>query len=198
MKFTEYLRLNESESTVQPKDLGELRQIITDTVKEKGLDCDLNFIDTSKITDMTLLFNAQKLQGFNGDISKWDVSNVKSMECMFMNSYFNGDISKWDVSNVENMECMFANSKFNQDISKWDVSSVETMRSMFEDSVFNRDISRWTPRKLRYADNMFTKSKFSRDLSKWKLSKKIFGTIVEDMFKFSPLEDKEEFWPEKV
>ena len=198
MKFTEYLRLNESESTVQPKNLGELRQIITDTVKEKGLDCDLNFIDTSKITDMTLLFNAQKLQGFNGDISKWDVSNVKSMECMFMNSYFNGDISKWDVSNAENMECMFANSKFNQDISRWDVSNVETMRSMFEDSKFNSDISRWTPRKLRYADNMFAKSKFNRDLSKWRLSKKIFGTIVEDMFKFSPLEDKEEFWPEKV
>ena len=39
MKFTEYLRLNESESSstkVQPKDLGELRQIITDTVKEKA------------------------------------------------------------------------------------------------------------------------------------------------------------------
>ena len=132
MRFTEYLRLNESESTVQPKNLGELRQIITDTVKEKGLDCDLNFIDTSKITDMTLLFNAQKLQGFNGDISKWDVSNVKSMECMFMNSYFNGDISKWDTSKVENMECMFANSKFNGDISKWDVSSVENMTDVFD------------------------------------------------------------------
>ena len=96
------------------------------------------------------------------------------------------------------MSSMFYDSKFYGDISKWDVSNVETMRSMFEDSVFNRDISRWTPRKLRYADNMFTKSKFNRDLSKWRLSKKIFGTIVEDMFKFSPLEDKEEFWPEKV
>ena len=42
MRFTEYLRLNETATTVQPKDLGELRQIITDTVKEKGLDCDLN------------------------------------------------------------------------------------------------------------------------------------------------------------
>ena len=81
---------------------------------------------------MTLLFNAQKLQGFNGDISKWDVSNVKSTECMFMNSYFNGDISKWDVSNVENMESMFADSKFNQDISKWDVSNVENMTDVFE------------------------------------------------------------------
>lgn len=150
MKFTEYLEctrhyLHESNSfstKVQPKDLGELRQIITDTVKEKGLDCDLNFIDTSKITDMTFLFNAQKLQGFNGDISQWDVSNVKSMECMFMNSYFNGDISKWDTSKVETMESMFMNSYFNGDISEWDVSNVEYMESMFDSSKFNGDISR--------------------------------------------------------
>lgn len=31
---------------------------------------------------------------FNGDISKWDVSNVKDMSEMFMDSRkFNGDIS---------------------------------------------------------------------------------------------------------
>lgn len=169
-----------------------------DTVKEKGLDCDLNFIDTSRITDMSLLFKHPRLQGFNGDISKWDVSHVKNMECMFMNSYFNGDISKWDTSNVETMESMFAYSHFKSDISKWDVSNVEDMNFMFEGSDFNGDISRWTPKKLRYADRMFTKSKFNKDLSKWRLPKKILGTIVKDMFKFSPLEDKEEFWPKKV
>lgn len=199
MKFTEYLNESNSSSTkVQPRDVGELRIIILDTVKEKGLDCDLNFIDTSKITDMSLLFKRSELQGFNGDISKWNTSNVKNMECMFMNSYFNGDISKWDTSKVETMESMFADSHFKGDISSWDVSKVEDMNSMFEGSDFNGDISRWTPKKLRYADRMFTKSKFNRDLSKWRLSKKIFGTIVEDMFKFSPLEDKEEFWPKKV
>jgi surface protein len=46
---------------------------------------------------------------------------------MFMNSKFNGDISKWDISNVENMNTMFWNSKFNSDISNWNVSKVEIM-----------------------------------------------------------------------
>ena len=51
---------------------------------------------------------------------------------MFFNSQFNGDISKWDVSNVTNMSCMFDyNSQFNGDISKWDVSNVTDMSNMF-------------------------------------------------------------------
>ena len=44
---------------------------------------------------------------FNGEISKWDVSNVTIMHMMFAWSKFNGDISDWDVSNVTNMESMF-------------------------------------------------------------------------------------------
>ena len=35
---------------------------------------------------------------FNGDISNWNVSNVKDMSSMFETSKFNGDISEWDVS----------------------------------------------------------------------------------------------------
>jgi surface protein len=61
---------------------------------------------------------------FNGDISKWDVSNVEDMSNMFAYSQFNGDISNWNTSKVENMGCMFAFSEFNGDISKWDVSHV--------------------------------------------------------------------------
>lgn len=56
MKFTEYLRLNESTSTVQPKTKKELQSIIKDTISKEGPECDLNFIDTSLITDMSLLF----------------------------------------------------------------------------------------------------------------------------------------------
>ena len=48
--------LNETETTVQPKTKDELKKIIEDTIKEQGLNCDLNFIDTSKITDMSYLF----------------------------------------------------------------------------------------------------------------------------------------------
>ena len=66
MRFTEYLRLNESEDKVQPKNKTELKKIIEETIKEKGPNCDLNFIDTSKITDMSELFAYAK---FNGDIS---------------------------------------------------------------------------------------------------------------------------------
>jgi len=39
------------------------------------------------------------------------------MEDMFSYSEFNGDISQWNVSNVTSMSCMFLNSKFNGDIS---------------------------------------------------------------------------------
>ena len=41
-----------------------------------------------------------------GDISNWNVSKVKNMSCLFMESQFNGDISNWDVSNVVNMDGM--------------------------------------------------------------------------------------------
>ena len=45
---------------------------------------------------------------FNGDISKWDVSNVTNMAAMFMqNERFDRDISDWDVSNVIFMDYMF-------------------------------------------------------------------------------------------
>ena len=60
---------------------------------------DITYICTSKITNMEYMF--AKFPYFNGDISKWDVSNVKTMSNMFRNSEFNGDRSKWDVSNVQ-------------------------------------------------------------------------------------------------
>ena len=73
MKFNHCL--NESVKTaVQPKTKDELKKIIEDTIKEQGYNCDLNFIDTSLIKDMARLFSGSK---FNGDISKWNVSNVK-------------------------------------------------------------------------------------------------------------------------
>lgn len=48
-------------------------------------------------------YTTEKKMNFMGDISEWDVSNVKKMTYMFRNSVFSGDISKWDVSNVVDM-----------------------------------------------------------------------------------------------
>ena len=141
--------------TVKPKDRAELEKIIKDTVKKEGNKCDLNFIDTSEITDMSWLFDGST---FNGDISKWDVSNVQSMYKMFLNSEFTGDISDWDVSGVKDMNAMFRYSSFNGDISNWDVSNVANMNNMFENSPFSGDISNWQLKKVPFTRDMFLSS----------------------------------------
>ena len=97
----------------QPTTKGELRDIVEDRISKEGLNCDLNDIDVSQITDMSRLFYYSKL---NGNISRWDVSNVEKMNSMFNSSKFNGNISNWDVSNVNNMEYMFYKSEFNSEI----------------------------------------------------------------------------------
>ena len=135
---------------------GEIRFLVARcTYVFFGFNCDLNWIDTSKVTNMEFLFKDSK---FNGDISKWDVSNVTNMGHMFMGSEFNGDISKWDVSNVTNMSNMFNSSKFISDISNWDVSNVSNMSCMFYKSEFNGDISNWDVSNVTSMYNMFSGS----------------------------------------
>lgn len=111
----------------------------------------LNWLDVSQIKNMSRLFGVYSvIEGdmcntynnkYNGDISKWDTSNVNNMEWTFFNSIFNGDISNWDVSDVKSMKYMFYFSEFNGDISGWDVSNVTNMHRMFMNSNFNHDIS---------------------------------------------------------
>ena len=52
---------------------------------------------------------------------------------MFAYSDFDGNISKWDVSNVKNMSNMFRKSKFNQDISNWKINKNCDIDDMFTD-----------------------------------------------------------------
>ena len=65
---------------VVAKDKYHLKELIKEAIKTKGPNCDLNYIDVSQITDMSDLFH---FSNFTGDISKWDVSNVKNMRGMF-------------------------------------------------------------------------------------------------------------------
>jgi len=60
-----------------------------------------------------------------------DTSSIKDMSILFKDAEFDGDISEWDVSNVINMESMFENSSFNQDISNWNVDNVRYTRFIF-------------------------------------------------------------------
>ena len=114
---------------VQPKNRVQLEQLIDFAFKHNIYD--LNFIDTSKITNMYELFEYTE-HDFN--VSKWDTSNVKNMSYMFYKCYkFTGKgIGNWNVSNVKDIGGMFAGcEKFDCDLSNWDVSNVIDMKFTF-------------------------------------------------------------------
>jgi surface protein len=109
--------------------------------------------DTSLVTDMSGsddyfgFGKKSSFSRFNGDISKWNTSQVTSMRAMFYKGFdFNQDVGSWDVSQVTDMYQMFHSaSAFNKNIANWDVSGVTNMANMFYSaSAFNRDISSWT------------------------------------------------------
>ena len=103
-----------------PETREELNELINKLIIERGNNADLNDINTSKINDMSNVFLGLE---FDGDISKWDVSNVKDMSYMFSECCnFNCDLSNWNVSHVKNMSGMFYKcTKFNGDISSLEV-----------------------------------------------------------------------------
>ena len=187
------------------EDKDHLKKLIDKAIEKNGLKSDLNFIDVSKVTDMSKMFCESQFDGdisrwnvsnvtdmsgmfwdsqFNGDISQWNVSKVTDMSRMFWESQFNGDISQWNVSNVDNMDHMFCYSRFNGDISKWNVSNVTDMNSMFEASLFNGDISKWNVSKVTDMSCMFNESRFNGDLSQWN----VYAEDMRHAFRDSVLE----------
>ena len=150
---------------------------IQGTPDNPNWEADLNCIDTSKITDMSGLFSGlYELNKFNGDISKWNVSNVRDMNNMFAYSKFNNPLNNWDVSNVRDMSGMFKNSSFNQDISNWNISNVNNMSWMFAGSKFNKPLNNWNVSNVIDMYGMFYESKFNQPLNNWDVSN------VNDMF----------------
>jgi len=87
-------------------DNNSLSEIITSLAYNYIYMDNLNWIDTSNVTDMANLF--QDRNEILGDISEWIVDNVTDMNSMFVNcSSFNQDITKWNTSKVEDMADMF-------------------------------------------------------------------------------------------
>ena len=158
--INEKLTLNDiskmSKYRYQPKDKEELKSLLGQLIKERGNEGNFNDIDTSLITDMSMLFYNNKI--FNGDISQWNTSNVTDMSFMFDGTKsFNKPIGEWDTSKVTNMSCMFYRTKsFNQPIGDWDISKVTDMGYMFCGAKsFNQDISNWKVKNVKYKSDIF-------------------------------------------
>ena len=89
-QINRYLSNKIQASTIVATD-ENIRRILHDEIKRLGANADLNHIDVSKVTKMDSLFaNATYMADFNdystefyGDVSEWDVSNVKTMRHMF-------------------------------------------------------------------------------------------------------------------
>ena len=89
----EYLR--DKVALVKVKSKEDLERIINIYSMQYYLQREpLNWLDVSEITNMFGLFRNKR---YNGDISRWNVQNVKYMQFMFYKSQFNQDISEWDV-----------------------------------------------------------------------------------------------------
>ena len=99
---------------VQPKNKIQLKQLVDYAFKHNIYD--LNFIDTSKITDMSDLFYG--LDPYNIDISEWDVSNVKDMTQMFFKcKNFNSDL----LQKAECLPILFQKGSFRYCGRSWKI-----------------------------------------------------------------------------
>lgn len=148
-----------------------IRKIVKDILWAKGEDADLNNIDVSAVTNMSNVFDSM---GFRGDISQWDVSNVKTFRRMFNEcTKFDCDISNWNTKNAVDMSEMFRRChKFNQPIGKWDVNNAKDMSAMFYNCYnFDQDLGDWDVRKVKYMTKMFmTCSDFKgTGIGKWNM-----------------------------
>ena len=75
------------------------------------------FTDTSRLTDMSLMFN--RCTKFNSDIGDWDVSNVTVFKrLMYKAAEFNQDLSQWCVINDEDHEAFDGNCPAWEDKNK--------------------------------------------------------------------------------
>lgn len=144
---------NTPKHTLFPKTREELVGMIREKMKKDGPECDLNCIDVSAIDNFGAVFGLWDTKQFDGNISKWDMSNAISLNGMFRGSMFsgiNGGIEDWDVSNVETMDYIFSGSKFNSDISNWNVEKVRSMVCAFNNCPFEQDITSWNPKSIEH------------------------------------------------
>ncbi len=174
-----------------PKNTTELKRLIQRDIQEQGSTVNLNYINTSAITDMSDLFTTKEGATFNGAIHCWDVGSVVDMSAMFKGaSRFNQNINSWDVGSVVDMSAMFKGaSRFNQNINGWDVRKVVNMSEMFSNATnFDQDLDEWKmARNTQNMRAMFKGAKaFNGNIEGWQVAEVItMEAMFENATKFN-------------
>jgi len=89
------------DKSVKVQSFEKLSYILKKAHKFFGNEGNYNWIDTSQCTEFNRLFSDPTFRTFNGDITRWDTSNVISMLFTFQGCRnFTRDITGWDVSKV--------------------------------------------------------------------------------------------------
>ena len=142
------------------------------------LDMDLSNFDTSKVTNMGLMFfNMSNLTTLN--LSNFDTSKVTNMSYMFqdVSKLTTLNLSNFDTSKVTNMNSMFAgmSNLATLNLSNFDTSKVTNMSSMFFDvsKLTTLNLSSFDTSKVTDMNRMFTAMRglTTLDLSNFDTSK---------------------------
>ena len=160
-----------------------IKRHVKEQIELLGNEADLNHLDVSEVTNMEVLF--VKYEDFNGDVSYWNVSNVKDMRSMFNDTQFNGDLSSWDISNVENIGDMFGSAeyyydpeenapyKFKGDLSNWTINNHNLEVIVWHEIFLNgleADLNHLDVSGVTNMETLFSGSPFNGDISKWDVS----------------------------
>ena len=118
---------------------------------------DLSNLDTSKVTDMSSMFNSCGLTSL--DLSSFNTSNVTNMSSMFSGPLSSLDLSSFDTSKVTDMSYMFNRcSELNSlNISSFNTSNVTRMDGMFLNcsGLDSLDLRNFDTSKVTYMTEMF-------------------------------------------
>ena len=142
---------------------------------------DMTGINTSRVKDMSWMFNSYKNLYKHIELSNFDTSNAEDMSYMFGTSGMKTmenidpiDFSRFNTSKVKNMKEMFSHSFLpSLDIRNFDTSNVENMEWMFDDlkNIKIVDLSGWNVKKFNNIQDIFSRlNKIqSLNLSGWQM-----------------------------
>ena len=125
----------------------------------------LNWIDTSNITSMYMMFKGKHVR-FN--MTKWNTSNVTNFTECFADAFvLRNTIENWDMSNAEDLQYMFADATVNCDLSKWVIDKTNYPRYI---NIFKNckiDNKHYPLMKERYSDKNFQAEYMLKKMTKY-------------------------------